>query len=222
MYNELELYKALNEGSVEEEIAEKYLKEVQSRYDKLNKTKIFNEQSRFINKVNKTLGPQVFNNFVPNYKDLATVAQVFNSSTKIKDKILLERTVVDRIKISKNNISEKMQPVDSVLLKTFSKKFNEKYVGLLSEQKELLTRYINSFGDAKLEFKIYLNEEINRLKTKVVESLEVEEIKKDPDMTNKTVQTLDFLKNFKDIKDITNDTLQKILKIQQFVQEVAR
>jgi len=222
LYKELELYSSLKDNTVEEELAESFLKEVENRYFRLNPTKIFNEQSRLINKINKSLGQNVFNNFVPNYKDLATISLVFNPKTKVKDKILLEKVILEKIKIVNDKKEQKnLQPVDNFLLKTFTKKFNEKYSGLLSEQKELLTNYINSFSNNMIEFKVYLNEELDRLKKAVSESMDSEDIKKDPSMKEKTLKTLNFLNNFKDVKDISQDMLEKILKIQQFVKEVA-
>ncbi len=222
MNKELELYRSLNDRSVEEEHAERYLREVERRYNNLNKTALFNEQSVLINKINKQLGTKVYNTFIPNYKDLATISQIFNPSTKVKEKILLEKVILDKIKIVNENKKENLQTIDTVLFKTFSKKFNERYGSLLTEQKELLNRYVSSFSDNLVEFKVYLNEEIGRLKENVLKSLESEEIKSDDSMKEKTKQTFDFLETFKNIKDINHDMLQKILKIQQFVHEVGK
>jgi hypothetical protein len=221
VFKELELYNSLKENSVEEEIAEKYLQEIKSRYEKINKNSLFNEQTILINKINKSLGTSFYNNFVPNYKDLATIFQIFNDSTPPKEKILLERTVLEKIKISdtikKTNILEHS---DNLLFKTFSKKFNEKYTSLLNEQKVLLSKYVNSFNNNGLDFKIYLNEEVERLKIQLNEMLKTEEIKTDLSMTKKTQETINFLEDFKTIKSLNQEVLQKILKIQQLVHEV--
>lgn len=218
---ELNLYKMLQETKIEENLAEKFVKEVQSRYEKLNKKNIFNEQTALINKINKSLGARVYDSFVPNYKNLATIYQIFNDSTPVKEKILLEQTIIDKIKIvQEEKEKDLLQPIDNILYKTFSKKFNEKYVNLLSEQKELLTKYINSFENNGIDLKVYLNEEIERLKKQVKESLKKEEIKSDPNMVKSTEKTLNYLNSFKEIKDLSEDMLQKVLKIQQFVHEV--
>lgn len=221
MFKELELYKALDRNDIEEEIVEKYVKEVEKRYENLDKKAIFNEQTRTINKINKTLGFKVFDSFVPNYKHLATIAQIFNSATPVKEKVLLENKLIEKIKLVKETkAQENLQPIDNLVYKTFSKKFNEKYTDLLKEQKDLLTRYVNSFSDDSLELKIFLNEEVDRLKEAVSAALKKEEIASDEMIVKKTQQTLDYLKNFKEIKDLGQDTLQKIMKIQQFVHEV--
>jgi len=218
---ELKLYEALESNSVEEQYAEKFVKEVEARYEKLDKKTIFNEQTALINKINKKLGFNTYNSFVPNYKDLATISQIFNNSTPIKEKILLEQAVVEKIKIIKEDkLKETMQPIDNLLYKTFSKKFNEKYSSLLNEQKKLLTKYIESFQNDGLDLKIYLNEELERLKEQVEKSLEKEEIISNPTLVDKTKKALDYLNSFKQIKELSQDNLQKVLKIQQFVSEV--
>jgi len=221
MKRELVLYKSLQKESVEKDIAEKYLNEVKNRYEKLDKKKIFNEQSTLIGVINKYLGSKVYNNFVPNYKNLATIAQMFNDNTPIKEKILLENNVIKEIsKVEEQK--QTLKPVDNILFKTFASKFNEKYSELLSEQKDLLSRFVGSFADDGLELKIYLNEEIERLKEGVSLAKKEENISSDMHMLEKTRNVEEFLKTFKDAKEITHDMLEKILKIQQFVHEVSK
>ena len=223
IYKELQLYNSLKESIVEKEYAEKYLNEVKNRYEKINKTKLFNEQTNLINNINKQIGPYIFETFIPEYKYFATIWQIFNSNTKIKEKILLEKNILEKIIIlNEDKNKDTLETVDNIVFKAFSKKFNEKYSGLLNEQKQLLSKYINSFSKNSLEFKIYLNEELTRLKETVASCLEVQEIKQDDIMTNKTQETLKFLDSFKEIKDLNQDMLQKILKIQQFVHEVTK
>jgi len=199
-------------------LADRYLQEVKNRHDKLDKKNIFNEQSTLINKINKKIGHSVYNHFVPNYKNIATIAQIFNPSTPIKEKILLEQTIVNEIKTS--NIKEDLRPVDNIVYKSFVGKFNEKYSDLLIEQKELLTRYVSSFSDNGLELKIFLNEELERLKEGIRKALNSEEIKSDKNMEFKAKEVNKFLNDFKDAREITKDMLEKILKVQQLVHEV--
>ena len=162
----------------------------------------------------------VYNSFIPNYKDIASIAQLFNDTTPIKEKILLEESIINKVKILKEKKNDSLQPIDNLVFKTFSKRFNEKYTTLLSEQKQLLSKFVGSFENNGLELKIFLNEEIQRLKEEVKKSLEKEEIKADPNMVAATRKTLDYLNTFKEVKDLSQDMLQKVLKIQQFVHEV--
>ena len=67
---------------------------------------------------------------------------------------------------------QKMVPIDNLVFKTFSKKFNDKYSGnLFVEQKVLLSKFASSFSDNGLELKVYLNEEVSRLKKDLKKSL---------------------------------------------------
>lgn len=216
---ELKLYKQIYETKqFPTNSAEKLIDQVKEEHKELNETEIFNEQSKLIAKINRMLGSEIYNNFVPNYKNIATISQIFNDNTPIKDKILLEQTVVNNLS-KKEQICE-MKPVDNILYKTFAGKFNEKYSGLLSEQKHLLSKFVSSFADDGLELKIFLNEEIERLKENVSTALKLDEISKDEQMKTKAEQVQTFLKTFKDAKEISKDMLEKILKIQQFVHEV--
>ena len=217
---ELSLYNALLKPDIESKLSEKYLNEVKNRHLELNKKDIFNEQTRLINYVNKYLGQSIYNNFVPYYKNLATISQIFNTTTPIKEKLLLEESLISDFKTLNETKKEDLKPIDAIVYKTFVKKFNDKYSNLLSEQKELLTKYVSSFGDEGLELKLYLNEEISRLKDKIKHSLDLEEIKEDKRMFEKTNKLLIVLEQFKTSKLITSDMLENVLKIQQYVYEV--
>ena len=71
---ELDLYKTLMENNdLQEKIAEKILVETKHQHTRVNQEQLFKEQSVTISKINKQLSKDVFNNFVPNYKHLATI-----------------------------------------------------------------------------------------------------------------------------------------------------
>lgn len=216
---ELYLYGCIKKPDVDRSLAEKYLAEVKYRHASLDKRELFNEQTRLINKINKSLGIEVYNNFIPYYKDLATISQLFADSTTVKDKILLEQEVMRRFETKKE---ETLKPIDNIVYKTFVKKFNDKYSALLSEQKSLLTKYISSFGDDGMELKIYLNEELGKLNERVQKALNSSEIKADAQMSAKTNKILDIIKEFKNKKQVSADMMENLLKIQQFVHEVEK
>ena len=112
--------------------------------------------------------------------------------------------------------------IDNIVYKTFVKKFNDKYSALLSEQKDLLSRYISSFADDGMELKVYLNEQLGALNERVKKALDQADIKSDAHMTEKTNKILDLLKQFKTNKSVTPDMMENLLKIQQFVHEVEK
>jgi hypothetical protein len=146
---ELELYKTIFEATnLPIKIADRLLQEVKLERSKIDDDELFGEQTSLIKKINKNLSKDVYTNFVPHYKSLATIAQLFS-----------------------------------------------------------------------LHLKVYLNEEISRLKSSVARALESKEISEDSFMVEKTRKVLSLLEGFKD-KDIDAGMLKQILKIQSLVREV--
>ena len=113
-----------------------------------------------------------------------------------------------------------MKPIDNIVFKTFTNKFNEVYAdGLLAEQKELLNRYILSFS-SDTDIKIYLNEELGRLYTVLQNALKTEEIRSDESMTESTNSVIDMINNFK-TQPIDKSLVEKVLKIKNLVHEIS-
>jgi hypothetical protein len=218
---ELEIYKTLNETSaLREKDAEKLLFEIKIMYrNTINPKSIYSAQSKLISRINKSISSNTFSNFVPNYKNLASIFQIFNVQASIKSRVLMERQVIKSMMARKGEPQKQSLPISHTTLKIFSKKFNNSYSELLSEQKELLSKFVSSFKDNGLELKIFLNEEITRLKEEINNSLEFEDIKNDPDMALKTKNVLKILEDFKG-KYITEDVLSRVLKIQQLANEI--
>ena len=166
---ELDLYKSLLESKeLNQDFSRRLMVETKKDFDELDRKEVFNEQTALINKINKALGNKAFSNFVPNYKDLATIGLYFqNSSLGAKKRIMLEDKVVNFLTRLDENQTE-MKPIDSLEFKMFVKKFNQTYEhSLLREQKDLLSNFIVSFSDNGLGLKSFMNDEIGRLKKSV-------------------------------------------------------
>ena len=220
---DLDLYKEIyNSSELSEHNAEKLIFEVKQKKLGINKKKLFTEQSALIGRMNKQLSKSVFANFVPNYKNLAAIYNMFDEEYSIKSKILLEEKLVKNL--SSNHIerkSENLKPIDDLTYGTFVSKFNKEYKSeLTTEQCNLLSKYISSFKDNGLELKIFLNEELERLKGVISESQEMAEIKEDTEMLNKTSRVLEMVNNFKE-QEINSKFLNKVLKIQDLVKEIS-
>ena len=100
------------------------------------------------------------------------------------------------------------------------KKYNEKYGnGLLSEQKTLLNKYITSFSDNGLGLKVFLNEEVGRIKTKLKETLETELVKENDGIKEKILKVTEIVESLKN-QPINQDVLKNILKIQNLLSEM--
>ena len=216
--SELELYKTIYETrDIEKTTAEKIVVEVKEKHNSLNKKDLFVEQSALIYKINKTLSTKVYNNFVPNYKTIASVYSIFQDALPIKDRILLEENIVDQMSSSVVTEQETQQPIDSIVYSTFVRKFNEEYSEILNEnQKQLLGHYISSFSDNGLELKTYLNEEIGRLKDKLQKAQDNEESSADSEKISKIYKILENSKN----KPIDTETLEIVLQTQELLEEM--
>jgi len=216
---DLECYQSLYENQAEnKDDCKSILKEARLQKSFLNPEILFKEQTSLIHDVNKEIKADVFGNFVPNYKSLANIYQMFSFSSSPKDKVLLEKLVIGNMLIEEA-AQEAVVQIDDIVIESFVKKFNEKYdKELLQEQKTLLNLYIKSFVDNSLEFKIYLNEEITRLKEGIESAKTLEEFVADPDMLEKTSQVLNKLDSFKET-EINENIILSVLKIQSLHKE---
>jgi len=217
---DLELYKGILETkNVDRDVAEKLIFESRMQHCVIDREQLMQEQARLINKINKIISKDMFSNFIPNYRDIATVYQIFNPSTKTKQRVLMEKRLITQMTAQTPEIT-KLEALDNLTLKTFTQKFNEKYnEELILEQRELLKRYISSFSDNNLQLKIFLNEEIGRLKTEVNKALHMPEIRDDEQMNDKTTDILRILYECSK-REIDEQMVQDILKIQKLVKEI--
>ena len=218
---ELRMYRDLNETSgVDLYTAERLLVESKKEFHSMNRKEIFNSQTELISEINKAIGKEVFNNFVPNYKSLATIYQIFSNQSSTKELILLERRVLTSLVAKNKNTSEKNMPhVNNLTLTTFIKNYNSKYSQNISEdQQKLLNKYILAFSDNGLEFKAYLNEEISRLKNDITVILEKEEIASDTDLKAKFKEVHNLLESFSRSR-IDQKLIAKVLRVQTLIGE---
>ncbi len=218
---ELDVYKSVYETKeVEKRIAEKIIVEAKHKYSILNKSSIFREQSALISKINKTLSKDIFNNFVPNYKNIASAYSIFQDALPVKDRVLLEENIVEQMSASVGVVTEHKKPIDNIIYSKFVSNFNEEYSDKLSDnQKELLTKYISSFSDNGLEMKVYLNEEIGKLKKDLIECKQDVDISSDISLKDKIDKVYSILESYKE-KEIDTKLIELVLKTQELVEEI--
>ena len=212
---ELKLYNEIIETrGVSKHAAEKIIGYVKKERERLNTQKIFEEQTNLVNKIHNTLSGDVLSNFVPNYKALASIYQMFSPNTKIKNRVLMEGAVVQYMSSRSRQITEEKR-VSNATMRIFSSKFNNHYKGLLEEQRTLLSKYISSFTDNGLQLKIYLNDELGRIKKHISENKDSfnDEVK------DKINSVLSMVEGYKG-QMINEDILKQILKMQQLVSEI--
>ena len=214
---ELRLYKNLYElNSADSYVAHRLIQESKQDFNKLDRRDIFNEQTKLINWINKSIGRDSYNMFVPNYKTLATISQIFGQEHNAKERVLLEKKlVVSLMKPSAQQKNEVMKPMNDLVYKTVIKNFNNKYDDqLLGEQKQLIQKYVLSFSDGGIGFVSFLSEEIGRIRA-IVESHQTE----DQGIKTKLNSVVELIESFK--KEPINDAvLEKVLKLQSLVKEL--
>ena len=211
---ELKLYQnILNTKIKEKRLAEKIIFESRLERSALDSDKLFAEQSSLISRINKELSQEVYSNFVPNYKDLATLQQIFsNPKVEAKSRVLLEEAIIDSMLLeAEEPESKKMHHIDNIVYKSFIDRFNKQYADLTESQKNLLKTYVASVGD-DLEMKIFLDDEIGRLKEEIRKSNELEIFPEEKK------QLLDLIESYSG-RDVSEEDLVKILKIQQLLEE---
>mgnify|MGYP003150833890 CR=1 FL=1 len=215
---ELQLYQTLLETrNIQLKVAERLLEETKVAHSRLDEKVIFDAQSRLIAAVNKGLSQEVWGNFVPNFKSLASINSIFNKRTPVKKKVLFEQALIDHMSCAQTSTeTSSLRPIDNIAYNSFIKKFNNKYGELLQEQKDLLNRYITSFADDGFELRLYLNEELARLKGSLQEAATGD---LEPLIGERINGVVDYLEGFRR-RDFIDADLNKVLQTQELVQEL--
>lgn len=219
LYKELQLYKAILETkNIPSHMAEKIISNVKEAHSRINQKKLYNEQTALIVAVNNNLSKTSFENFVPNFKNLASVSQIFKKDTPPKTRVLLEQHLVgemSRKKVVEKVIEQKEQKqVSKLVLKTFIERYNSTYSTLTESQKNLLNKFILSDSE-QTEFFVVLNEEIGKLKEKLLET-----IKEFPDYKENLTEVYKKLDSIKNKTHIEQKDLSMVLKTQDILKEL--
>lgn len=222
---ELKVYKALYETTNLSTVdAERLLNEAKRTFfgtGFVNQEEAYEEQSKLIATVNKKLSPSVFSNFLPNYKALATIQQIFSKDISIPSRIMLERKILDDLSSSKLIVEKKEDKlkVNELAIKTAIKMFNKKYENMNENQKVLISKFVTKREESEPELRIFVAEELNRIKNKISSSLTIKEFQEDLIMKEKARKTLtlieEVLKN-----DIDEQEVSLILKLQELEKEL--
>ena len=139
---ELTIYNSqLESRNLERDFSIKLLEESRKDFYGLDRKEIFNAQTTLINRINKSLGHSVFSNFVPNYKDLATLSQLFDDDVTVKDRVLLEKKIIENIV----SVSEKKEEMRAIVVQNGTVKVitdvNGYYSASTSHQGENALKY---------------------------------------------------------------------------------
>ena len=220
LQKDLDSYKAIYETkNASTRNAEKLLIEAKhKRFSEVSEKELFNEQTNLIGYINKHIGNHAFAHFLPNYKNLATISQIFNKDISVKNKVLLENNVIKTM-LAEDKRETEMKPVDNIAFNIFLKKFNEKYNGtLLEEQADLIKNYLFSFADNKAGLIMYLEEEVGRLYNELQEAQKSEECEETKNKLKLVQESISDNKG----KDVDRDVILQILKVQELINEIKK
>ena len=133
----------------------------------------------------------------------------------------MERALIGAMaaKPGKPNKSKEMPHVDKLVFKTVIENFNKKYGDeLLTEQKDLLNKYIVSSLGSGVEFKVYMNEEIGRLKEEVSTLHDKQVFSENKDLGEKLAEVKEALNKLQ-IRKIDPAMIEKVMQVQKLVKE---
>lgn len=212
---DLEIYKAFEKtDDLDSELISKMLNEAKLQFNSLDREKIFETQTKLINTINKSLSPDVWTNFVPNYKRLATINQALNKTLNPKKQVVIEKKLIGML----NHNEEKKKPfpnVNNLALKTFVEKFNQQYSDKLNEQQKKLLSYYISSSDDDTDFKLYFYEEISRLKETIKEKIS----NNNGNLSDKLQLIYEKVDDYNKRK-LDTDLMTEVLRIQSLVEEI--
>tara|TARA_Y100000004_G_scaffold134591_1_gene152253 strand:- start:1331 stop:2137 length:807 start_codon:yes stop_codon:yes gene_type:complete len=212
------IYSSLTESrSLDKELFLEILQNAKSQYERLNKKDIFNFQTKLINEINKSIGKDFWNNFVKDYQWSATANQVLQQASKPKDQVLLERKLVELV--SSDEQKTTFPKINKATVNNFISKFNETYKSSLTEnQQNILNKFILSAGDEGLELKATIYEEVEEIKTSLIET---KSKAKDANLSENIDKVLDKLDSYRD-KDISKQVVFEVLQMQTLAEELKK
>jgi hypothetical protein len=218
LYKELYLYRTLLETKdmAEPHLADRLIQESKFSYAMADRKQTFNAQTKLIDAINKQLGTSVYNNFVPNYRNLGTIHNILQGVENTKSRVIMESNLVKKL-CGQETLNEKKEykPIDTLVYREFVKKFNDEYGTMLSEgQKKIISHFITSFADNGVEFKMFITEKLNELKY-ALESYEA----KNPVISEGIQDITKKFNNFENL-ELNEELLLNTLKLQSLVEEI--
>ena len=211
---ELELYKSFEDiENIDRNLIQKIIFEARNQAYVLNEKKSYETKNQLISVINKNIGQESWNNFIKDYKKIATINQVVFSKESPKKQVFLEEKLVEMLTQTKEE-KKPFPNINKLTLKTFLEKFNKEYDNNLNEnQKTLINHYITSYKDDGLELKTYLYNELDRLKEGLSTSSTL-------DSKNDKIERI--LKKIDDYssRKVDKNMLSEVIKIQSLLEQI--
>ncbi len=210
---ELEIYQSFNDlSNLEAPVIQKIITESRQQVSKLDKDITYLNKTKVINLINKNLGQESWDTFVSDYRRMATINQTVFQLSSPKKQVFLEQKLIKVLKEEKEE-SKPFPTINKLALKTFLERFNDQYKGTLNEQqKKLLSKYITSHSDDGLELKMFVYNEIDRLR----ECLTSKANHEDDSKLGLVIEKMNSYSN----KIIDKNMIAEIIKIQALTEEL--
>lgn len=223
----------VNAPKLSESKAEMLINTVVEQAKKLDRAKIDREKYNLIREIKKHYDlDDFFKAKIDAYKIHAATytlieSQLSNKFTDTKQIITNKLTLLEHVtkealterKVASKVVEEFMKEDKEVRLlayKILVEKFNEKYAGLSTEQRELLKEYINNVSDTK-KLRIYLNTRLLEVKTELTD---IKDKTKDKVLQIKLNEVLNFIKPIGPNDNIKDEVLVGLMQYSQLVQEL--
>ena len=223
----------LNAPKLNETKAEMLVTTIVEQSKKLNREKLDKEKYNLIKEIKKHYElDNFFKAKVEAYKVYASTYtlienQLSNELNDTKQIIANKLTLLEHItketlterKVASKVVEEFMKEDKEIRIlayKILVEKFNEKYSGLSTEQKDLLKEYINNVSDTT-KLKTYLNTKLLEVKTEITA---LKETTKDRVLQIKLNEVLNFIKPMNPNDNIKDEVLIGLMQYYQLIGEL--
>ena len=231
--NENKLYQTINQSiSLSEIKSESVLSTVLDLSKKLNKEVLSKEKYNLIREIKENFDiNDFFGAKIKNYKLLASTYVLFESHTNKKfanpESIITSKiTILEHItsnpdtKMSLSPLVEELMSLDkgtrSLTYKIMLEKYNTKFDGLSTEQKEVLKEYINSASDAP-KLKEFLNTKFKGISAVLKENVGKIE---DPALKIKIQEVINLIAPILETRKLKDDHLVALLQYLDLSNEI--
>lgn len=226
LMTELSLYNVLIEAYSNEDIntdrdASRLIDNTRMSHNLIDRKILESQKSKLIATMNRTFGKDIWNRYsIANYKNLAMVSQILDESVDPYERVLIEnkyiKGVMDNADVASLVILEDVGVVSNAAYKEFKREYSEH---LIEENMELLDRYIKSYKDGGLGYRVYLNSEVGRVKTALKEYAKTNDVTTDEKMYSLVETFLGKIEEFKSGYD-EEELTAFVLAAQQVVKEI--
>lgn len=227
---ELELYRTIYESEgVKPYMADKLINEARKEQGSLDKKEVYDTQTELLSEISNKLGKDVYQNFIPEYRQIATIYQVFNNDditlkerAELEDNLMREMIHPSQRKDDEKEGASELEHVDNLAFYKAVEKYNEKYSDKLSEENQkLMKKFIYSFdSDNESEFGYELNKRLDEAIDKIEDILEqAEEFKEDEQLKETAEKSIRLMEKQKQNPNVTDDKMINLMRCNRIIEE---